>query len=595
MDPNGLEVWPGNFLAAAREFLVACQHAKGEICSMKLHLIRMLWTEKPNSGTRYSGTQIGRLGAWLKNGTIPDDGRGKMKRTSFVYGVIVTIAVFCLGAISAQSQNVHCIRAGATGAGTGNNWTDAYGDIPATLVRGDTYYIAGGNFSSGTRVFNTPSSGTTYVYLKKATVTDHGTDVGWNNSYGTAQAVFPSSDAVFVIHMPYLSIDGVTGAGTNGYGIVLTTTATTQGSGATIYSYSTAPDYLILSHLECAAPDPNGNMSNFNIDCHVWGGGTGELIQHCYIHGGLVGVLFTGNNQTLDHCYLRNFGNQGHSEAIDACNVNNLTIRYNVLEDLLNPSTTYIEPQVNGGTVPNGIYVYGNVFRAVSANEGSENPSVLSSTSGELVQNVYIYNNTFYGLHGCSPSIGMADTGVRGDNASSTVTVRNNIWQNCVYGPGFQSVQVQDHNMLNTGGASFVNAAAGDFHLVANTTAGVNLGSPYNIDPDGNTRTTWSLGAYEYGSTSTNSAPPAPSGLLGVVLSTTNSASLTIQALGSASWASSLQYNFGDGSYTNFGNANYASAVHTYASTGTYTVTLTASNNVSGLSIPNSQIITITQ
>jgi PKD repeat protein len=175
------------------------------------------------------------------------------------------------------------------------------------------------------------------------------------------------------------------------------------------------------------------------------------------------------------------------------------------------------------------------------------------------------------------------------------VTVRNNIWQNCVYGPGFQSVQVQDHNMLNTGGASFVNAAAGNFHLASNTTAGANLGSPYNVDPDGNTRKTWSLGAYEYGSISTNLAPPAPSGLLGVVLSTTNYASLTIQALWSASWASSLHLNFGDGSYADFGNNNAVSTNHTYASPGTYTVTLTASNNVSARSVSGSQVITVTQ
>ena len=87
--------------------------------------------------------------------------------------------------------------------------------------------------------------------------------------YATTPAVFSSSGAVFVISMTYLSIEGVTGSGTNGYGIVLQTSGTTQGVGATIYSYSTAPDYLIVSHVECAAPDPVGANSNFNIDCHV--------------------------------------------------------------------------------------------------------------------------------------------------------------------------------------------------------------------------------------------------------------------------------------------------------------------------------------
>ena len=147
---------------------------------------------------------------------------------------------------------------------------------------------------------------------------------------------------------------------------------------------------------------------------------------------------------------------------------------------------------------PNGIYVYGNIFRATRAagTEGTTNPTLLSSTSGDQLLNVFIYNNTCYNLQ---PLVGgYQDSGVLGGPSSSTVTVQNNIWQNCTYAPGFGGVGTQDHNMLNTGGASFANAAGGNFHLTANTAAGVNLGSPYNVDPDGVTRTTWSMGAYEY-------------------------------------------------------------------------------------------------
>jgi hypothetical protein len=106
--------------------------------------------------------------------------------------------------------------------------------------------------------------------------------------------------------------------------------------------------------------------------------------------------------------------------------------------------------------------------------------------------------------------VGFADTGVRGDNASSTITVRNNVWQANTYGPTFQSVQVQDHNILNAGGVSFVDAGAGDFHLAQATAAGVALSAPYNLDPDGNVRGadgTWDLGAFEFRA---NSNPPSP-------------------------------------------------------------------------------------
>jgi len=430
-----------------------------------------------------------------------------MKNLMFVTPLLALIGL--LWAVNVEAAN-HYILAGATGANNGSDWINAFTTIPATLVRGDTYYIAGGNY--GAHTFNA-LSGTQYVSLQKATVSDHGTSTGWQDSYGTTTAVFTSSGSVFTIHMVNLSIDGVTGSGTSGHGIKLTTTGTTQGGGATIYSFNSAPDGLILRHLELAAPNPNGNLSNFNVDSHVWPGANGQLIAYCYIHGGLVGVLLTGSNETIEHSYLQNNGGQQHSEMIDAANTQNLIIRYNVLDNLVCcDGTTYIEPQVNGGLVPNGLYIYGNIIKATRSDEGTNNPSLLSSTSGERVLNVFIYNNTIYGLHGASPQVGFADTGVRGDNASSTITVRNNIWHANTYDPTFQSVQVQDHNILNTGGVSFVNAGAGDFHLAQATAAGVALSAPYNLDPDGNVRGadgTWDLGAFEFRTGGADMTPPA--------------------------------------------------------------------------------------
>ncbi len=403
--------------------------------------------------------------------------------------------------VNVSSAANHYVRSGAAGANNGTSWTDAFTDIPATLVRGDTYFLAGGSY--GSHSFSTAASGSTYVYIKKANAADNSSDPGWNPAYASTQAVFNGSPT-FHVAMPYLSIDGVTGSGQSGYGIALITTGTTEPGGACIWFNGTSPNYFILKHVECSAPAPNGNLSNFVIDSQMWPGPTGTLYQNCYVHGGLVSVRFTGSNETLDHCYLYNCGGQGHAEMICDANAQNLTVRYSVLRDLLSGATTYIEPQVNGGQVPNGLYVYGNVFYGTAANEGCQNPAMLSMTSGEIIQNCYIYNNTIYGLHDAAG--GYQDTGVGASSAgnnSVNVVVRNNLWQACTYGPGFAGVSTQDHNLLNTGGASFVNPSAGDFHLTANTSPGVNLGSPYNLDPDGNVRTTWSMGAYEYGS-STN-------------------------------------------------------------------------------------------
>src|SRR5262249_14384505 len=141
----------------------------------------------------------------------------------------------------------------------------AYSDIPATVVRGDTYYIASGSY--GAHQFNA-LTGTAYVYLIKAVVPSgtqtaaqaHGAASDWNDSYGSGPAVFSSTGAVWTIQMTYLSIEGMTGSGSSNYGIQLISSGTTEGNGPVV-SWGGANSYLIMKHCELAAPDPNGNMS----------------------------------------------------------------------------------------------------------------------------------------------------------------------------------------------------------------------------------------------------------------------------------------------------------------------------------------------
>ena len=89
----------------------------------------------------------------------------------------------------------HYVRAGATGNASGSDWTNACADFTgscavASLVRGEVYYVATGTY--GSRTFNTAESGTLVITIKGATVADHGTDAGWQPSFGVdvAQAKF---------------------------------------------------------------------------------------------------------------------------------------------------------------------------------------------------------------------------------------------------------------------------------------------------------------------------------------------------------------------------------------------------------------------
>jgi hypothetical protein len=96
------------------------------------------------------------------------------------------------------------------------------------------------------------------------------------------------------------------------------------------------------------------------------------------------------------------------------------------------------------------------------------------------------------------------------------------------------------------------------------------------------------IGAYEYGGSVSNiNVPPIVSAPL-IVWSVWQTASLKVQAQGSASGATNLFFNFGDGS------GNTASANHTYTTQGTYTVTVTVTNTL-GQVKTDSKSITVTQ
>ncbi len=86
-----------------------------------------------------------------------------------------------------KSKSQYHVRADATGANDGSNWTNAYTELPDDLERGSTYYIASGTYSSYT--FDDAVSGSLYITIKKATITNHGIETGWDNSYEDGEVV----------------------------------------------------------------------------------------------------------------------------------------------------------------------------------------------------------------------------------------------------------------------------------------------------------------------------------------------------------------------------------------------------------------------
>src|SRR5438270_11442875 len=98
-------------------------------------------------------------------------------------GLVLIVFGFCATAWAASgcdgSGNCY-VRPGASGAGNGSSWTDAYtgfgsgsGKVnPSSLNRGTTYWLAAGSYGGVT--FNTPASGSSIITIEAATTSNHG-------------------------------------------------------------------------------------------------------------------------------------------------------------------------------------------------------------------------------------------------------------------------------------------------------------------------------------------------------------------------------------------------------------------------------------
>jgi hypothetical protein len=424
---------------------------------------------------------------------------------------IAVIAMALFGALGAKAAN-HCVRAGASGNGTGADWANAYTNLPSSLVRGDKYYIAAGSY--GAHTFADADSGSSLITIIGATPGDHGIATNWSDSYA-GQATWSSSGNTWTINTDNYVFEGQTGPGSAahteasqvGYGFKVSSSSKTDG----VAPISTVPsNNITLRHIEVAG-STWGNSNASRVISGQGFSGSNWAIQYCYIHGGRCWIsLWNCAPLLIEHCFMTNCGSGDaslHSAGLILyCVEPGVTVRYNYLCNMLGGSnTTYIEPQ---GTGKAGLFVYGNVFWAYNSQESTGQGEVAVTTS-DYTTDIQFNNNTCYGLHNW--------VGVwLGHGTGSSWKVYNNIWQGSggaaqitgdhVYGSS--DVVASANNMLN-GGASFVDPANGDFHLTAHTPSASSLASPYNADPDGIVRGTagvWDAGAYQL-STLTPAAP----------------------------------------------------------------------------------------
>jgi hypothetical protein len=429
----------------------------------------------------------------------------------------------------------HYVRAGAAGTADGSDWTNAWTDLPFALTRGDTYYVADGSYA--TYEFNDAVSTTLVITVKKATIADHGTETGWDASYGDGQAVFATQ---IKFTSSYFTFDG------NG-------THTIPSDDSTKYGFKVDSDSL-TNYTGIIAFGSGNAVSNITFKyAHVYNTSNGS--ENC----GTVGLrYYVGYNQTyikVQNCLLENSGKDGiqistssfllfernyikrygkleagtpdvHGQTVQLFyGGDDIIFRYNIWESCEGQGLI----QIAGiGTITERVRFYGNLvfnkYGETTAASGGFNSSggIIGNAWAYNYQDaIYIYNNTFVNVGGDYGGHAHFPMGAGGTNEYGY----NNLFFNCGGNVGATGFDAWDYHASggcdrNYGGANeqtgltsaiFSDYESNDFMLASNTTAGKVLDSEVwwdeadtffdyldsSLDMYGRDRKTWSRGAFE--------------------------------------------------------------------------------------------------
>lgn len=419
-------------------------------------------------------------------------------------------AILLLSTVNADAAN-HYIRPSATGTGNGSDWTNACTDFTGScavgsLVRGDTYYVANGSYAA--RTFSTPANSGLVITIKRATASAHGTDTGWNSTYGDGVATFACT---ITFSTPDWIFDGVNGP-----------------------LHSLTPSEYGFNMAQCANPFDTSSSSNNVTISHVAALATASDTEKIFLEGrastitvshsllnGFQNCMMTRgpdygqkNNWAFEYNVNRNMwsSSANHGECLNAneSNIGNLTVRFNLFLDW---STDYSTATIvaNNSNV-NGAMICGNIFKNVSGTNG-----IITGTSAGTMNNVKVYNNTFHIFTaGFDLWLGNSQSTSVGNEARNNIIAQmsrsiSGNW-NTNYDMFVSTTgSLSEPNTVTTTVSPFTNPTANNYTLTGPTTAGQTV-TGCTTDYLGNTRGadgTWDRGALEYRAGGADITPPA--------------------------------------------------------------------------------------
>jgi hypothetical protein len=421
---------------------------------------------------------------------------------------------------TACTDQCHYVRAGAAGAGTGADWTDAWTTLPSALQRGHVYFVAAGAYPGAT--LGEAAPGALPITVKKATGSDHGTSAGWEAAFGSEQASFSGGLA---IEASALVLDGMTGGGpgawTTGYGFKINVLKPTSGEGIGI---DDGLHDVVVRHVEVEGDHGDGdNPDGVGNAAVSIGHSTNITVAYAYLHDmGSVLFISAADDSVFDHIYGGKCESTAgeHAEIASVWKVLDSSQGYtNPVHNLTFSNSIYSHVEGTGGLIlqTDSASIFGNVFYKPTGDSFDYcSNGVIGTWSGDIFSNSKIFNNTFIdisGSTGCGRAFGIDMAGYHTGNGA---------FDNLFYGDSpvsFDGIDSHGYNLfasltgavpddpngVTSNGSPFKNLAlaypAVDFGLVGPTLAGTATGSPSATDPTGITRGAdgvWDRGAYEY-------------------------------------------------------------------------------------------------
>ncbi|MFP4017499.1 MAG: immunoglobulin domain-containing protein, partial [Halanaerobiales bacterium] len=377
------------------------------------------------------------------------------------------------------------IREGANGTNDGSDWADAWNVLPETLERGAIYYVASGTYS--TYIFDDEEVNEEIITIRKATVNDHGTDEGWNNSYASGQALFTAEEGpIFRFITGYYTIDGQTGEGKSGHGIRV---YNPLNDNSTVFHGTDISRNLTFEHLEIEGGNWREDETPTTRLMYLTGDLSHMTMRSCYVHEASMQWLYMcrSTDVLIEDSYFENCKRGMGLKIFGSSDQMNVVIRNNTFGNVFN-TNNYIQLGEHHQPKSSGYKIYGNVF--FMDDPSAKCTFAISNCSHSANDDVLIYNNTFVGVRG---------SGLNFDNENDTIVASNNLWVDC--NPSFGNIKDKNNSKGEFGRDIFINAEEKDFRLRVPLGGAIYLGSEYELDPDGKERGldgSRDYGAYEF-------------------------------------------------------------------------------------------------